>query len=277
MLRIFVILLFLVVLSVQTVHASPRTVALTPGAADMLLALGCEGSMVGRSGDCGPGLSALPDVGPYDRPSLEKTLALAPELCVASADGTPPAFIRRLREQGKAVLTLEVRSFESLLAELRRLGDAMGCPVKAAEAVRQAELRLRRAELRKQELRAGRHSPTVLFLVQEKPPMAAGPDTFIGALIEKAGGRRALAVRGEVLYPVLGREALAALEPDIVLVADMGAGGGRMPVRLAPADFPPELAESRAYAVDADLFTRPSLRALGALDQLIEILHAPPY
>lgn len=275
MLRLFAILFFLGVFSSQTVYASPRTVALTPGAADMLLALDCGGSMVGRSGDCGPELSALPDVGPYDRPSLEKTLALSPELCVASADGTPPAFIRRLRELGKAVLTLEVRSFESLLSELRRLGEVVGCPEKAAEVTRQAELRLHRAELRKRELVAGRHSPAVLFLVQKKPAMAAGPDTFIGALIAKAGGRCALAEQGEVLYPVLGREGLVVLEPDIVLVADMGTGGGGLPVRLAPAGFPPELAESRIYAVDADLFTRPSLRALDALDQLIEILHAP--
>ena len=119
--------------------------------------------------------------------------------------------------------------------------------------------------------------PSVLFLVQEKPFMAAAQGTFISRIIEKAGGVCAVAAQGNAVYPVLGREEVARLAPDVVLVAGMDSGRGEPPERIDGANLSPELASSRVYAVDADLFTRPSLRALDALEQLADILHREKY
>ncbi|MBR5883565.1 MAG: ABC transporter substrate-binding protein [Mailhella sp.] len=268
MLRVFCLLLLMAL--PQTVWSAPqRIVALAPSAAELLLALDCGGRIVGRSGEIGPELASVPDIGSFHSPSLEKVLALAPDLCVGVGDGTPPVLLRRLKEAGVETMTLDVRSFEGLFHELARLGNVLGIPEKAEALVRSAGGRLERI---KSSAGVGRKLPSVLFLVQEKPFMAAAQGTFISHIIEKAGAVCAVAVQGNAVYPVLGREELARLAPDVVLVSSMDSGRGLPPERIDGADLSPELASSRVYAVDADMFTRPSLRALDALDQLVNIL-----
>lgn len=268
MLRVFCLLLLLAL--PQTVWSAPqRIVALAPSAADLLLALDCGGRIVGRSGETRPELVSVPEVGPFHCPSLEKVLSLAPDLCVGVGDGTPPHLLRRLREAGAETIMLDIRSFEGLLGELERLGNVLGVPEKAEVLSRSARMRLARVEAL---AAAGRKRPSVLFLVQEKPFMAAAQGTFIGHIIENAGAVCTVAAQGNAAYPVLGREDLARLSPDVVLVSSMDSGRGSPPKRIDGADLSPELASARVYAVDADMFTRPSLRALDALDQLVNIL-----
>jgi len=253
--------------------APQRLVALAPSAAEILVALDCTERMVGRSGDAGPELSAVPDVGAYDSPSLERILFLRPDLCVAVEDGTPRPLIRRLRELGVAVFVLKMQNVDDLRTELVRLGNVLEKKVGAEKAALQVESRLNKAAGRLRELAAHKnHRPSVLFLVQEKPAMAAAQGSFIGHLIERAGSRCAVAAQGKVLYPVLDREELLRLAPDVVLIS--GPAPGMVPARTELAELP-ELARSRIYSVDADIFSRPSLRALDAIDQLIELLHAP--
>jgi iron complex transport system substrate-binding protein len=268
MLRVFCLLILLVL--PQTAWSAPqRIVTLAPSAAELLLALDCGKLIVGRSGDAGPELSSVPDVGPFHNPSLEKVLSLEPDLCVAVGDGTPPHLIRRLQGSGAETMTLDIRSFEGMLGELERLGRVLGVPEKAEALSRSVRMRLERVEAL---AAADGKRPSVLFLVQEKPFMAAAQGTFISHIIEKAGAVCALAAQGNAVYPVLGREELARLAPDVVLVSSMDSGRGLPPERIDGADLSSELASARVYAVDADMFTRPSLRALDALDQLVNIL-----
>lgn len=107
--------------------------------------------------------------------------------------------------------------------------------------------------------------------------MAAAQGTFISHIIENAGAVCTVAAQGNAAYPVLGREDLARLAPDVVLVSSMDSDRGSPPKRIDGAGLSPELASARVYAVDADLFTRPSLRALDALEQLVDIIHREKY
>lgn len=268
-------LLCLLMLPSAAFAAPQRLVALAPSAAEILVALDCAEHIVGRSGDAGPELAAVPDVGAYDCPSLERILSLRPDLCVAVEDGTPGLLIRRLRELGIAVFVLKIQKVDDLRTEVLRLGKLLGKKSRAGEVALHIAARLNKAERRLGEVTAHKkYRPSVLFLVQEKPAMVAAQGTFIGHLIERAGGRCAVAAQGKVLYPVLGREELLRLAPDVALISGMGPGMEAAPVRTELAELP-ELAESRTYSVDADIFTRPSIRALDAIDQLIELLHAP--
>lgn len=274
MIRFFRLLcLVYVLLPVQPALAEPqRIVALAPSAAELLLELDCGERIVGRSENCRPELETVPSVGPFHRPSLERVLALKPDLCVAVADGTPPALLRRLSEAGERTLTLDIRSFEDMLKELRRLGEILGKAQKADELAMRCLRRLERLES-SCPAEEGAYRPSVLFLVQEKPPMAAAEGSFIAQLIERAGGVCAVAAQGNVLYPVLSREELARLAPELVLISGMASSAGRPPRRVEHVAGVPELAQSRIYLVDADAFTRPSLRALDALEQLFSILY----
>lgn len=269
MIRPLCLFLFLL-LPLSAWSAPQRIVALAPSAAEFLLALDCGERIAGRSGDGVPELASVPDVGPFHSPALEKILALMPDLCVGVADGTPPALLRRLKHAGVETVSLDIRSFGDMFSELERLGAVLNVPEGAEALARRLKARL---ESIKKEVRQLPARPSVLFLVQEKPFIAAAQGTFISHLVEKAGGRCAVAAQGNVFYPVLGREELARLSPDIILCSGMESQKGMPPKRLDSAKLPPEFRQSRVYSVDADLFFRPSLRAVDALEQLLPIFY----
>ena len=79
-----------------------RIISLAPSVTELLFALDCGSRVAGRSTNSTTPHEArdIPDVGPYNRPSAEKILALHPDLCIALRDGTPATVIRQLRRAG---------------------------------------------------------------------------------------------------------------------------------------------------------------------------------
>jgi iron complex transport system substrate-binding protein len=124
---------------------------------------------------------------------------------------------------------------------------------------------------------AARGRPRVAFLEWLDPPM--GPGSWIPELIERAGGT-----------PVLGRagahaewtdlDALAALDPDVVVLAPCGFDLPRTRAELGPLAGDPRWAalravrEGRVALADAFLhMSRPGPRIAESLEILAEVLH----
>lgn len=274
MLSRFLFLLALL-LPVAADGAPQRIVSLAPSVTELLFALDCGERVAARTeaSTYPPEARSFPSVGTYDRPSAERALAVRPDLCLGVADGTPPAFAGKMGEAGVSVSLLEMDDIASLPGCLRELGRMLDVPEKAEALASQAERRLAEAERAVAGARAaGMAAPSVLILVQEAPPMAAAEQTFLGSLVSRAGGSCAVQAHGRLRYPVLGREAMAALAPDIVLSCAMRGGPDAPAMQEADAaGIFPDLAGARLWRVSPDIFTRPSLRALDALDMLVRI------
>ena len=239
-----------------------RIVSLAPSLTEILFALGCGSRIAGRStfSTWPPEAQKIPDVGAYNRPSAEAVAALRPDLCLALRDGTPERTVETLRRMRIPVLVADIRSFETLAEAVVLIGKAVGAEEKAraeAERFMREVQSLRRAP--------APDAPRVIFQLQRRPVIAAGPRSFAGSLLEAAGVRNA--VQGAAaLYPMLGREDLLLLAPDAVIIA--GMGDPKLD-ELAARDWQ---GKARVFTVDSDLFTRPSLRSADALRQLTRLL-----
>ncbi len=251
------------------VDAPARIMALAPSIAELVCSLDACSLLVGRTdyADFNSAVSALPSVGAYNRPDLEKIVSLSPDLCIAIEDGTPPQLIDRLIAFGIRVETLSITDIDSLPQSLLTLGRIILRENEAA--CRSAAFRneLRRLEELVESRMKNRNRPKILFQLQEDPIIAASEDTFAGKLIQKAGGENVVKNTGGSAYPIIGKEDLLLLSPDLILFTGMASETG-----------PDTMTECNAMGfrvirVPSDIFTRPSLNSLEALERLIHIFY----
>jgi iron complex transport system substrate-binding protein len=196
--------------------ASPATriVSLAPNATETLVAIGALPQLVGRSDyDTGLGVDSVASVGGALDPSMERLVALRPDLVIGwhSAGANP---VRdRLREMGIPFLAVRTTDTTDIYRTIGVLGRVTGRDAYAdsvADGVRE-QLAAVRASV------AGRPPRTAFYVVGEEPLMTAGPTTFTVQLLEIAGGRTVFPdATGQPQY--VSMEELVRRQPEFVLL-----------------------------------------------------------
>ncbi|MCB9741370.1 MAG: ABC transporter substrate-binding protein [Alphaproteobacteria bacterium] len=186
-----------------------RVVSLVPSSTETLFALGAP--VVGCTRYCVHPREAVRElvrVGGTKDLVLERIEALAPELIVGNAEENTREMFAALEPRWPLYVSFP-KDVDGAIADLRSLGVAVGRP----EA---AEREARRIEQARARLAARPRRPfTYAYLIWRGPWMAAGPDTFISAMLAERGGVNA--VQGPSRYPELSPEALR--EVDRVLLS----------------------------------------------------------
>jgi iron complex transport system substrate-binding protein len=116
--------------------------------------------------------------------------------------------------------------------------------------------------------------PRVFYQVWDRPLMTAGPESFVGELIETAGGRNVFADVGS-LYPRVSPEAVIRRDPDVILAPDhhgepvsaemLAARPGWEAIRA--------VRRRRVHTIDGDLVSRPGPRLVQGLEIIARLLH----
>jgi iron complex transport system substrate-binding protein len=200
--------------------AAQRIVSLKPNVTEILFAIGAGDRVVGVTRWCNfpPAAAALPKVADYLRPNIEAVLALEPDLLIASRENSIRRPVERLANQGIEILLLDFRTIDETLTSITHIGHAVGRDTAASHLVRQMRMALVPVT------RDGHTRPRTLLLIDHHPLVAAGPSSLLGEMIERAGGTNVIAARHPP-YPILGREHLLALQPELVIdVAHQGLG-----------------------------------------------------
>lgn len=216
--------------------ATPRIVSLSPAITTMLVDVGAEDAVVGRTPWC-RGVDDRPVVGTLEGVDAEVLVTLAPTIVIHQppATGTDPV-LEGLRERlGFDLVGGRIDGIGDIDGMLQTFGEhGLG----DANAI--AAWRRRISET----FHGGRGSaaqafrPRTIILHSVDPFGVAGRATYLDDVIEAAGGVNAIQESG---WQSIGAEAMLALEPDIVLVvgdataADMvqrvsGLGWTGMPV-----------------------------------------------
>jgi iron complex transport system substrate-binding protein len=295
-----------------------RIVSLLPSATEILFAIGAGAEVVGVTHECdypeaARGLPALTssllpaqlDAAGIDRhvrasvhagsslyglddvrlAELEPDLIVTQELCAVCAVSYEivDRAVKRLRGDPR-VVSLEPSSLDDVFATITSLGELTGHDAGAATLL--VRLRERIAALRGEHSSALRepHSarPTVLVLEWTDPPMSGGHWT--PGLVELAGGTPLLANAG-ANSTVITWDAIAAADPDVVIVAPCGWGVAR--ARQAVAELPPDAATAfanlravrsgRAYVMDGNAFVnRPGPRLVDTAEIFASALRDAP-
>lgn len=189
-------------------HNPPeRVVSLVPSLTESLQALGCQGLLVGRTDYCPASaqVAGIPSVGGTKTFRLERVLQNRPELVLAAKEENPRRLVEELAQQ-VPVLVVDPEGPEDVPAIWRELGRVLGAqgPGEAlAVEVEQAWA----------ELAAGPAFPQVYFVyfVWARPWMAAGPNTYVGHLLQATGLVNAVPA-GSRRYPQLSQEQALAAE-----------------------------------------------------------------
>jgi iron complex transport system substrate-binding protein len=248
-----------------------RLVSLAPNITEIVYALGLGDELVGDTDNCDfpPQAKSKPHVGTMVNPSLERMVALKPDLAL----GTPEANRRETADQlerlGIPVYGVTASTLRGTLASIEDLGKVLGRAAEATRLVAQMQARIDRIGNRIK----GQPEPRVLFVVWYRPLITVGPHTFIADVIRAAGGIPIGAdLKGE--WPRLTLEELLPLNPDVILFPKTES-------------FSPSLAEFRGLPGWKDLgavkdgrmffvsetIERAGPRLVDALEELANILH----
>lgn len=286
-----------------------RIVSLLPSATEIVAAVGMADHLVGRSHQCDfpvevsrlPALSATKvnldgtsrdidmrvneiiaqGVSVY-RVDADLLRSLKPDVIVTQTQCaicavTPGDLEDALCEWTGAapvLVSLEPNDLSDVWGDMRKVGAALGTEAVAERAI--AGLKGRLDAISATASRA-RYAPTVAAIEWMDPLMAGG--NWMPELIEAAGGRSLFATAGQH-SPWLEWSALAAADPDVILLLSCG-----FTIAQSLADMPllqahPEWAQLTAvrrgqvYVIDGHhYFNRPGPRLVESAEMIAEILH----
>lgn len=262
---------------VRLSRPAKRVVSLAPNLTEIVCLVGGEEQLVGVTDFCKypPQVRNKPKIGGIINPSLEKVLALKPDLLLV-ARGTDLRIIERMRKSGVAVYAADPRSVRDVIVLVRTVGRLLGRDAEADAAARHLEKRL--AALTSKPVATGSR-PKALAVVELEPLFVAGSDSFLDDLLRLAGLENA--ARGEKPWARWSSERVLNADPDLILVVRAHGAVGtadadlrRQLAHRAPWSTLRAVRTGHVYSVTDDLVTIPGPRLLDGLQEVVSIRQA---
>lgn len=247
--------------------------ALAPSAAEIVFALGAAARVVAVSDFAGdlPEAAGKTRVGGFS-PDLERIVALAPDLVVVSRDGTDRAAYEKLTRLGLPVVVTTATTLDGVFEDVKSVGEALGEPARADELLASLRGRAKAAEEKAVRALAGRPGPTAVAVIWPDPPIVAGPASFVGDVLRRAGLRNAVPEKGSE-WPRVSHETLASWNPSVLVrpaTAENEAAFRNAFLSDARWRLVPAARDGRVLTVPGALLERPGPRLVEALERLAE-------
>lgn len=251
-----------------------RLISLAPSITETLYALGLGDRIVGDTEYCDypPEAKLKPHVGALLNPSLEKIVALKPDLVLGMAEANRRETAEQLERLSIPLYGLTAHSVDQTLESIEDLGRILGREEQARSLVESLRRRVDAVKRRA----AGQPAPKALFVVWYRPLITAGPHTFIEDVIRVAGGVSvADDLAGE--WPRMSLEDALHRDPDVILFSKSESFAPSFDeLQKLPGwkDF--RAVKSRRLNFLSDTIVRPSPRLIDALEEVADILHPSP-
>ncbi|NIF19797.1 ABC transporter substrate-binding protein [Pantoea sp. Cy-639] len=263
-------------LSTQALAAElpQRWVSAGGALSEWVSALGGEQRLVGvdTTSQHPASLKALPSIGYQRQLSAEGILSLRPDVLVGTDEMGPPPVLAQIRNAGVRVELFSSKAELGAVDDtLHHLGQLLGRESKAAELAADYRQQLQQLQGQIKQAQTGQEAPGVLLLVGHAgaKPMIAGQGTAGDWVLRQAGGRNLADHQG---YKDFSVEALAALNPDVVVFSDRALSGEQALQALLKQN--PALAVSRAARERRLVSFDPTLLVGGLGPRLPSALHA---
>ncbi|MDD2516910.1 MAG: ABC transporter substrate-binding protein [Synergistales bacterium] len=253
--------------------APDRIVSLAPSITESLFAIGAGERVVGVTDhDVFPEeVKVIPSVGGYYDPSLERILALSPQLVIGIAT-FHGKLLERLETLGVDTLPLTIhRGLDGVRECIFSMGSRLNRENEAREVLEGIEKDLK--EVREEVTRAFPDGPpTLLVVVWHDPLTVAGGVNYIDDIMKIIGIPNA-ASDIRYTFPRMDPEGIVSRDPDIILVPRTERGMSLPPELLMETlkGFPISAVRSgRVASVHADLLFHPGPRVAEAAKSLLE-------
>ena len=249
-----------------------RIVSLAPNITESLFALGLNSEIAGVTmfSDYPSTARLKPKVGSFINVSLEKIVALAPDLIIATANGNKKETILHLARLGFPVYVIHPECFEDIFRSILNIGRITGREGDANKLVETLRNRVRHVISKTRGLKR----PKVFFQIGIDPIVSVGKGTIHNRLITLGGGTN-IAGDVEIEYPRLNIEKIISAKPDIIIMSSMKRGEDFVRVKNTWEKWKdiPAVKNNRIYIINSDLIDHSSPRIVDGLEQLARCIH----
>jgi iron complex transport system substrate-binding protein len=199
-------------------HSPQRLITMLPSITETICSLGrCDRLIATDRYSSWPSqVRALPKTGGLVDPAIEMIVGLKPDLVLVSRSQRS---VDRLRELGVPIFALSSDRYADIGRTMRILGQILGVPERAAALERSIDADVHRigAEQALHRHAQGRAAPSVYFEV-DRGPYAAGPQSFIGELLELLGTQN-IVTADLGAFPQLNPEYVVRHNPDVIFIS----------------------------------------------------------
>jgi iron complex transport system substrate-binding protein len=257
---------------VMIAHPPQRIISIAPSVTEILFALNLGERIVGVSSYCNypPEAKRKERVGGYINPSMEKIVALHPDLVIQTADGDLKTFVDRLTSLGIPIYITNPRSVTEVMDSILRIGEVTSTSKGAQNLVDSMKAKMQDIQRKVQ----GQPQPRVLHAMSVDPLISSGKGTFVHDLILLAGGKN-VAENARGKHPQLSMEEVISRDPEVILLSAMLSSDSLQEQKQWWQRWREISAvrSGRIYAVEADLILRPSPRIVRGLEEVARALH----
>lgn len=253
-----------------------RIISIAPSDTEIIFALGLGYKVVGvdQFSDFPADAKTKTNLGSYTSPSIEKIIALNPDLILTTAVHQAKV-IPILESMGYTVLALDPKTIEEVLDAITLVGKVTDTQKEAIELVASLDKRVKAVTEQTKSL-ADAKKPKVFYIVWYNPLMGPGKGTFQDDLINKTGGINiASNLNG---FATISLEAVIAANPEI-MIAGISIGTDMTDQNVALIKNEPRLKDTPArqnnkiYILDGNIVSRPGPRIVDALEQFAKFIH----
>jgi iron complex transport system substrate-binding protein len=247
-----------------------RIISLAPNLTEIVFAVGGGDRLVGNTTYCDypAEAKAVAKVGDSLQPSLERIIALRPQVVLISTASQLEVFTQQLQNQNIAVFVTDPHDLEGVFRSIEQVGLILGQTDQASQLVKKLRERTSAVEL------AVRQEPLVrvFFQVSAEPLYTIGREAFVTDLIRRAG---AVSVTADVPggWPKYSSESALAARPEAIILP---TGGSMGPANANVAEAlrkSPAVVAGRVYKINDDYLARPGPRLVDGLEAMARALH----
>ena len=207
----------------------------------------------------------VPKVGGTKKIDVRRVLELEPDLIVAVREENSREAVETLAEAGIPIFLGRPETVVDAVRMLRELAGRVDAPL-TENVLGPIERVVKKSERR-------RGFPRRVFVpIWKNPYMGTGSDTYVHDVLTMSGGENVCG--GMTRYPVLTRQEIEALQPEIILLPDE-------PYPFSAEDLPefyaidvPAAREDRIHLVDGKLLTWYGPRMASSLIQISALLRS---
>jgi iron complex transport system substrate-binding protein len=247
-----------------------RVVSLAPNLTEIVFAIGGGDRLVGNTTFCDYPIEAkaITKIGDTLHPSIERIIALKPDVALVSTASQLEAFTKQLDEHKIAVYVTNPGSLDQVFTSMTRLGELLGTDDRAATLVNQLRNRADKVQIA-----VGSAKPiTVFYQVSGEPLYTIGRDAYLTDLVRRAGG---VSVTANVpsAFPRYSDESALAARPEAIILPTGGSMGAANATVASSLRNSPAALNGRVYKINDDHLSRPGPRLLDGLEEMARALH----
>ncbi|MEW6652419.1 MAG: ABC transporter substrate-binding protein [Bacteroidota bacterium] len=245
--------------------APQRIISLAPNLTEMIYSLELQQHLVGNTMYCNYPEEAqkIDKVGDMLTFNFEKIVLLKPDLIFITVEGNTKNTYDKFHELGLKVFVSNPRNYKGIRKTYSDLGKIFAVTEKSGKSLAAWDSTLSSIKA----LQLGKEK-TAMFLVELRPVMIAGINTFINEYLHFCGLKN-IASDSKLNYPVFNREEVLKRDPDYIIYPT----GGEDTIEMLKQAYPEwkklkAIKNNNVIFIDRDLYLRPGPRYIEALSDL---------